>query len=129
MEINREISFVDATTGRTNETKITEINKLDNSFPEYDINAMSMRSINRSGDKSFDRSFNRSSSRSDSPTGQETSHLTDCSTDPPAEVDHKIHHTILDQISGAVSVVSLAATAANKISAKEIVTAKTHCFL
>ena len=51
-------------TGTSGETKISQINKLDDSFPDYDINAMSTRSTNRSGDKSFDRSFNRSSSRS-----------------------------------------------------------------
>ena len=66
IEINREISFVDATTGRSGETRITQINKMDDSFPDYDINAMSTRSTDRSGNKSFDRSFDRSSSRSGS---------------------------------------------------------------
>ena len=66
VEINREISFVDATTGRSGETRITQINELDDSFPDYDINAMSTRSTDRSGNKSFDRSFDRSSSRSGS---------------------------------------------------------------
>ena len=63
VEINREISFVDATTGRTGETRLTQINEMDDSFPDYDINAMSTRSTDRSGNKSFDRSFDRSSSR------------------------------------------------------------------
>ena len=66
IEINREISFVDATTGRTGETRITQINEMDDSFPDYEINAMSTRSTDRSGNKSFDRSFDRSSSRSGS---------------------------------------------------------------
>ena len=66
IEINREISFVDATTGRAGETKLTQINELDDSFPEYKINAMSTRSTDRSGNRSFDRSFDRSSSRSGS---------------------------------------------------------------
>ena len=64
IKINREISFVDATTGRTGETRITPINKIDDSFPDYEINAMSTRSTDRSGNRSFDRSFDRSSSRS-----------------------------------------------------------------
>ena len=66
VEINREMSFVDATTGRANETRISQINELDDSFPEYEINTMSTRSTNRSGEKPFDRSFDRSSSRSGS---------------------------------------------------------------
>ena len=66
VEINRETSFVDTTTGRSTETKITQINELDDSFPDYDINAMSMRSTDRSGKRSFDRSFDRLSSRSGS---------------------------------------------------------------
>ena len=64
VEINREMSFVHATTGRSGETKISQINKLDDSFPDY--YPMSTRSTNRSGDRSFDRSFDRSSSRSGS---------------------------------------------------------------
>ena len=66
VKINKEISFVDATTGTSNKTRISQINELDDSFPEYKINAMSTRSKNRSGDKSFDRSFDRFSSRSGS---------------------------------------------------------------
>ena len=66
IEINREISFVDATTGRAGETRITQINEMDDSFPDYKINAMSTRSTDRSGNRSFDRSFDRSSSKSGS---------------------------------------------------------------
>ena len=66
VEINREISFVDTTTGRSGETRITQINELDDSFLDYDINTMSTRSTDRSGHKSFDRFFDRSSSRSGS---------------------------------------------------------------
>ena len=66
IEINREISFVDATTGKAGETRLTQINELDDSFPDYEINAMSTRSTDRSGNRSFDRSFDRSSNRSGS---------------------------------------------------------------
>ena len=61
IEINRESSFVDAASGRYNEqnpTKIdTQINELDDSFQDCDINAMSTRSTNRSADGSFKGSF------------------------------------------------------------------------
>ena len=43
IEINREISFVDATTGRAGETRISQINEMDDSFPDYEINAMSSK--------------------------------------------------------------------------------------
>ena len=67
IEINRETSFVEAASGRYNDqrdTKIeTQINELDDSFQDCDINAMNTRSTNRSGDRSFNGSFERSSSR------------------------------------------------------------------
>ena len=67
IEINRETSFVEAASGRhsdQNYTKIeTQINELDDSFQDYDINAMSTRSTSRSGDGSLYGSFDRSSSR------------------------------------------------------------------
>ena len=70
IEINRKSSFVDAASGRYNEqnpTKIdTQINELDDSFQDCDINAMSTRSTNRSADGSFNRSFDLSSSRNSS---------------------------------------------------------------
>ena len=70
IEINRETSFVEAAAGRYNDqncTKIeTQINELDDSFQECDINAMNTRSMNRSGDRSFNGSFDRSSSRNNS---------------------------------------------------------------
>ena len=70
IDINKETSFVEAATGRYNDhnsTKIeTQINELDNSFQEYDVNAMNTRSTKRSGDRSWNRSFNRSSSRNSS---------------------------------------------------------------
>ena len=70
IEINRESSFVDAVAGRYNEqnpTKIdTQINELDDSFQDCDINAISTRSTNRSSDGSFNGSFNQSSSRNSS---------------------------------------------------------------
>ena len=70
LDINRETSFVEAATGKYNDqsgTKIeTKINKLSDSFQEYDINAMNTRSTNRSGDGSWNRSFDRSSSKNNS---------------------------------------------------------------
>ena len=48
LDINQETSFVEAATGRYNEwngTRIeTKINKLSDSFQEYDVNAMNTRS-------------------------------------------------------------------------------------
>ena len=70
LDINHETSFVEAATGRYNNqngTKIeTQINELSDSFQEYDINAMSTRSTNRSGDGSWNGSFDRSSSKNNS---------------------------------------------------------------
>ena len=70
LDINREISFVETATGRYNDqngTKIeTQINKLSDSFQEYDINAMNTRSKNSFGDGSWNRSFDRSSSKNNS---------------------------------------------------------------
>ena len=70
ININRETSFVEAAAGRYNDqssTKIeTQINELEDSFQEFDINAMNTRSTNRSRDGSWNGSFNRSSSRNNS---------------------------------------------------------------
>ena len=70
MDINRETSFVEAATGRYNDqngSKIeTQINELDDSFQEYDVNAMNTRSTNRSRDGSWNGSFDRLSSRNNS---------------------------------------------------------------
>ena len=70
IEINRETSFVEAASGRYNNqngTKIeTQINKLDDSFQDCNINAMNTRPTNRSEDGSFNGSFDRSSSRNNS---------------------------------------------------------------
>ena len=70
IDINRETSFVEAATGRYNDqigTKIeTQINELEDSFQEYDINAMNTRSTNRSRDTSWNGSFSRSSNRNNS---------------------------------------------------------------
>ena len=67
IDINRETSFVETATGRYNDqsnTKIeTQINELEDSFQEFDINAMNTRSTNKSGDGSWNGSFNRLSSR------------------------------------------------------------------
>ena len=66
IEINRETSFVEAATGSYNDqsgTKIeTQINELEDSFQEYDINAMNTRSTDRSGDGSWNRSSSRNNS-------------------------------------------------------------------
>ena len=67
IEINRETSFVEAAMGRYSDhsnTRIeTQINELEDSFQEYDINAMNTRSTNRSGDRFWNSSFDRSSQR------------------------------------------------------------------
>ena len=61
IDSNRETSFVEAAIGRYKDqigTKSeTEINEVEDSFQEYDINTMSTRSTNRSGDGSWNRSF------------------------------------------------------------------------
>ena len=70
IEINRETSFVEAASGHyseQNNTRIdTQINELDNSFQECDINAMNTRATNRSTDGSHNGSFDRSGSRNSS---------------------------------------------------------------
>ena len=70
IDINKETSFVEAATGKYSDqtnTKIeTQINELEDSFQEYDINTMSTRSTNRSGDGSWNGSFDRSSHRNNS---------------------------------------------------------------
>ena len=51
------------------------------------------------------------------------------STDHPAGADHKIHLSILDQVSEAITVVSIAQTAARKanpVSDKNQTTKETH---
>ena len=70
IDINRETSLVEAATGRYNDqngTKNkTQINKLSDSFQEYDVNVMNTRSTNRSRDGSWNGSFDRSSSKNNS---------------------------------------------------------------
>ena len=62
--------FVEAATGQSNDqvnTRIdTQINELEDSFQDYDINAMSMRANSRSGDKSWNNSFDKPSQRNNS---------------------------------------------------------------
>ena len=57
IDINRESSFVEAATGRPNDqvnTRIdTQINELEDSFQDYEINAMSTRANSRSGNRSL----------------------------------------------------------------------------
>ena len=63
IDINKESSFVEAATGRSNDqanTRIdTQVNELKDSFQDYDINAMSTRANNRSGDRSWNNSFDK----------------------------------------------------------------------
>ena len=70
IDINKESSFVEAATGRSNDqvnTRIdTQINELEDSFQDYDINAMSTRANNRSGDRSWNNSFDKPSQRNNS---------------------------------------------------------------
>ena len=70
IEINRETSFVEAASGQyndqTNKRIETQINELDDSFQDCDINAMNTRSTNRSSNGSHNGSFDRSSSRNSS---------------------------------------------------------------
>ena len=70
IDINRESSFVEAATGRSNDqtnTRIdTQINELEDSFQDYDINAMSTRANSRSGDRSWNNSFDKPSQRNNS---------------------------------------------------------------
>ena len=70
LDINRETSFVEAATGRYNDQSgaktDTQIYELNDSFQEYDINAMNTRSTNRSRDGSWNGSFDRSSSKNNS---------------------------------------------------------------
>ena len=70
IDINKESSFVEAATGRSNDqvnTRIdTQINELEDSFQDYDINAMSTRANSRSGDRSWNNSFDKPPQRNNS---------------------------------------------------------------
>ena len=70
LDINKESSFVEAATGRSNDqvnTRIdTQINELEDSFQDYDINAMSTRTNSRSGNRSWNNSFDQPSQRNNS---------------------------------------------------------------
>ena len=70
IDINRESSLVEAATGRSNDqvnTRIdTQINELEDSFQDHDINAMSTRANSRSEDRSWNNSFNKPSQRNNS---------------------------------------------------------------
>ena len=63
IDINKVSSFVEAATGQSNDqanTRIdTQVNELEDSFKDYDINAMSTRANNRSGDRSWNNSFDK----------------------------------------------------------------------
>ena len=70
IDINKESSFVEAATGRSDDqvnTRMdTQINELEDSFQDYDINAMSTRANSRSGDRSWNNSFDKPSQRNNS---------------------------------------------------------------
>ena len=70
IDINKESSFVEAATVRSNDqvnTRIdTQINELEDAFQDYDINAMSTRANSRSGDRSWNNSFDKPSQRNNS---------------------------------------------------------------
>ena len=70
IDINRESSFVEAATGQSNDqvnTRIdTQINELEDSLQDYDINAMSTRANSRSGVRSWNNSFDKPSQRNNS---------------------------------------------------------------
>ena len=70
IDINKESCFVEAATGQSNDqvnTRIdTQINELEDSFQDYDINAMSTRAKCRSGDRSWNNSFDKPSQRNNS---------------------------------------------------------------
>ena len=91
LDINQETSFVEAAMGRYNEqngTKIkTQINKLSNSFQEYDVNAMNTRSTNKSGDGSWNGSFDRSSSKNNSFNSPQNSRSSYRSSNYPSNND------------------------------------------
>ena len=82
IDINRETSFVEAATGKYsdhNNTRIdTQINELEDSFQDYDINAMSTRNL-----------------QTDQETDPGTTHSTNCHR----EIILSIHHIVLDQVS------------------------------
>ena len=77
IDINRETSFVEAAAGRYNDqssTKIeTQINELEDSFQEFDINTMNTRSTNRFGDGTSNGSFDRLSSKNNSLNSSQSS--------------------------------------------------------
>ena len=92
IDINRETSFVEAATGRYNNqigTKIeTQINELEHSFQEYDINVMNTKSTNRPRDGSWNGSFDRSSHRNNSFNSSQNSRSNYRGT--PATMIHRI---------------------------------------
>ena len=70
IKINRETSFVEGASGHYNEENNTgidtQINELDDSFQECNINTMNTRATNRLTDGSHNGSFNRSGCRNSS---------------------------------------------------------------
>ena len=70
IDINKESSFVEAATGRSNDqvnTRIdTQIDELEDSFQDYDINTMSTRANSRSVNRSWNNSFDKPSQRNNS---------------------------------------------------------------
>ena len=103
IEINRETSFVEAPAGRYNNQNCTknetQINELDDSFQDCDINAMNTRSTNRSTDRSFNGSFDRSSSRNTPSTPQI---ILDLVTETTATLTTMTHTTGRDTIETTI---------------------------
>ena len=95
-EIDRENSFVDAASGRCNKQipmkAETQINELDDSFQDCDINAVSTRSTNRSSNGSFNGSFDRSSSRNSSYNSSFNSRPNFRSNNGHSSDNHSSHH-------------------------------------
>ena len=70
------------------------MNELEDSFQDYDINAMSTRSNNRSGDRSWNNSFDKPSQR----------------------IILSTHHTVLDQITEKTTTPVVRKTKIDKVS-------------
>ena len=92
IEINRENYFVEAAAGRYNNQNYmkieTQINELDDSFQDCDINAMNTRSTNRSGNGSLNGSFNWSSSSNSSQNSSFNSRQITETTAIPITITH-----------------------------------------
>ena len=73
IDINRESSATGQSNDQVNTRIDTQINELEDSFQDYDINAMSTRANSRSGDRSWKNSFNKPSQRNNSSNSSHSS--------------------------------------------------------